>query len=182
MGNAAGHLKSSSLCMTFREQLEHWALYLHISYVMSEVCREAIRPKIARTEVSLAMKATCLDSLANTVQGFLGLSRLTSFASHSWTGLSRALSSALVLGVVGEAEVDEKVRSLLSQLLVCLQEIMARNVDGTEISAPIKRWVATLSKLTSNRQSSSAGTSPLMELGSDDSPYARVDEILWGQI
>jgi hypothetical protein len=31
MANAAGHLKSSSLCMSFREQLQHWALYLHTS-------------------------------------------------------------------------------------------------------------------------------------------------------
>jgi hypothetical protein len=149
---------------------------------MSEVCREAIKPKIAPTELSLAMRATCIDSLTNTVQAFLGLSRLTSFASHSWTALSRALSSALVLGVIGEAEVNEKVRSLLSQLLVCLQEIMARNVDGTEISAPIKRWVATLSKLTHTRANSSASTSPVLELDSDDSPYARVDEIIWGQL
>jgi hypothetical protein len=149
---------------------------------MSEVCREAIKPKIAPTDFSLAMKSTCIDSLTNTVQAFLGLSRLTTFASHSWTALSRALSSALVLGVIGEAEVNEKVRSLLSQLLVCLQEIMARNVDGTEISAPIKRWVATLSKLTNSRSNSSASTSPMLELDSDDSPYARVDEIIWGQL
>jgi hypothetical protein len=31
MANAAGHLKSSSLCISFREQLQHWALYLHTS-------------------------------------------------------------------------------------------------------------------------------------------------------
>jgi hypothetical protein len=180
MGNASGHLKSSSLCMTLKEQLQHWALYLHTSYIMAEVCREALKPKIPHTELSQAMKVTCIDSLTNTVQAFLGLSRLTSFASHSWTALSRALSSALVLGVLGEADSNEKVRSLLSQLLTCLQEIMARNVDGTEISAPIKRWVATLSKLTSGRTSSSAGTSPVLDLDSDDSPYARVDEIIWG--
>jgi hypothetical protein len=149
---------------------------------MSEVCREAIKPKIAPTEFSLAMKSTCIDSLTNTVQGFLGLSRLTTFASHSWTALSRALSSALVLGVIGEAEVNDKVRSLLSQLLVCLREIMARNVDGTELSTPIKRWVATLSKLATSKSNSSTSTSPMLELDSDDSPYARVDEIIWGQL
>jgi hypothetical protein len=31
MSNAAGHLKSSSLCISLREQLQHWALYLHTS-------------------------------------------------------------------------------------------------------------------------------------------------------
>lgn len=35
MGNAAAHLKSSALCTSFREQLQHWALYLHTSYIVS---------------------------------------------------------------------------------------------------------------------------------------------------
>ncbi|KAE9970453.1 hypothetical protein EG328_006280 [Venturia inaequalis] len=183
MGNAAAHLKSSALCTSFREQLQHWALYLHTSYIMSEVCREALKPKIIQTPLAKAMKQTCLDSLTNTVRAFLGLNRLTSFASHSWAALSRALSSALVLGVLGEAESKEEVRDLLSQLRICLQDIVAKNSDGAEISAPIKRWISSLHKLTSgadSRGGSSAGTSPVLGLDSDDSPYARVEDIIWG--
>jgi hypothetical protein len=151
---------------------------------MSEVCREALKPKIPQTALAHAMKATCLDSLTNTVRAFLGLNRLTSFASHSWAALSRALSSALVLGVLGEAEAKDEVRDLLRQLLGCLQDIVAKNSDGTEISAPIKRWIASLNKLTggtdSSRTGSSAATSPMLALDSDDSPYARVEDIIWG--
>jgi hypothetical protein len=148
---------------------------------MSEVCREALKPKIIQTPLAKAMKQTCLDSLTNTVRAFLGLNRLTSFASHSWAALSRALSSALVLGVLGEAESKEEVRDLLTQLRLCLQEIVAKNSDGTEISAPIKRWISSLHKLTGGGdRGSSASTSPVLALDSDDSPYARVEDIIWG--
>jgi hypothetical protein len=35
MGVAAPYLKSSAICTSFREQLQHWALYLHTSYIVS---------------------------------------------------------------------------------------------------------------------------------------------------
>lgn len=186
MGNAAAHLKSSQHCQSLREQLQHWALYLHTSYIMSEVCREAIKPKLSLTsDLALTMRQTCLDSLTNTVRAFLGLNRLTSFASHSWSALSRGLSSALVLGILGHGnnEKNDEVHALLNQLLMLLNEVMARNSEGsTEMSAPIKRWIATLSKLTgeTGRHGSSASTSPMLEFDSDDSPYAQADNIIWG--
>jgi hypothetical protein len=187
MGNAAAHLKSSQHCQSLKEQLQHWALYLHTSYIMSEVCREAIKPKISQTELATTMKQTCLDSLTNTVRAFLGLNRLTAFASHSWSALSRGLSSALVLGILGQAgEKNDEVHALLNQLLMLLHEVMARNNDGaTELSTPIKRWIATLTRLTAGKSvgpgsTGSASTSPIVELDSDDSPYAQADSIIWG--
>jgi hypothetical protein len=182
MGNAAAHLKSSQHCQSLQEQLQHWALYLHTSYIMSEVCREAIKPKIPQTELATSMKQN--DSLTNTVRAFLGLNRLTAFASHSWSALSRGLSSALVLGILGHGEKNDEVHALLNQLLMLLHEVMARNSEGaTELTTPIKRWIATLSRLTggkSSRQGSSTSTSPIVELDSDDSPYAQADSIIWG--
>jgi hypothetical protein len=188
MGDAGAHLKSSQHCQSLREQLQHWALYLHTSYIMSEVCREAIKPKIPQSELASTMKQTCLDSLTNTVRAFLGLNRLTAFASHSWSALSRGLSSALVLGILGHGEKNEDVHALLTQLLMLLHEVMARNSDGaTELTTPIKRWISTLTRLTSGKSarqgsntSSSTSTSPLIELDSDDSPYAQADSIIWG--
>jgi hypothetical protein len=152
---------------------------------MSEVCREAIKPKVAHSELAMTMKQTCLDSLTNTVRAFLGLNRLTAFASHSWSALSRGLSSALVLGILGHGEKNDEVHTLLNQLLMLLHEVMSRNGDGaTEMSTPIRRWISTLTRLTSGKGarqgSSSLGTSPLVELDSDESPYAQADSIIWG--
>lgn len=40
VSGAADHLKDSRCCRTNRDQLQHWALYLHMSYIMSELCRK----------------------------------------------------------------------------------------------------------------------------------------------
>jgi hypothetical protein len=77
------------------------------------------------------------------------------------------------------------VHQLLNQLLMLLHEVMTRNGDGsTEMSTPIRRWIATLTRLTgekgSRQGSTSVSTSPLAELDSEESPYAQADSIIWG--
>jgi hypothetical protein len=49
MGSAAAHLKSSAVCTSFREQLQHWALYLHTSYIVrhsTQICTSKMLIKI----------------------------------------------------------------------------------------------------------------------------------------
>lgn len=77
MHDAAAYLRDSRQCTTSRETLEHWALYLHSSYHMSELCRPAISVN-ADTELAKAFKQTCIDNLANTVEAFLGLNNIVS--------------------------------------------------------------------------------------------------------
>jgi len=146
MVDAADYLKDSRRCRSMRDQLEHWALYLHISYITSELCRPAISPSTAGLDLSKTLRKTCIDSLTNTVEAFLGLQNMTPFASRSWAALHRSLSSALLLGIIGEQNRNERARSLLSNLIQVLGDVTA-NVDPAELSAPITRSVAALQRL-----------------------------------
>jgi len=146
MIDAADYLKDSRRCRSMRDQLEHWALYLHISYITSELCRPAISPSTAPFDISKTLRKTCIDSLANTVEAFLGLQNMTPFATRSWSSVHRSLSSALLLGILGEHTRNERARSLLSSLIQVLSDITA-NVDPAELSAPITRSVAALQRL-----------------------------------
>ena len=74
---AAEYLRDSRKCTTSRETIEHWGLYLHSSYHMSELCRPAISPN-ADPELAQAFKQTCIDNLVNTVEAFLGLNNIVS--------------------------------------------------------------------------------------------------------
>lgn len=85
MRDASEYLRDSRKCTTTRETLEHWALYLHSSYYMSELCRPAINPN-ADAELVTAFKQTCVDNLANTVEAFLGLNNIVSYTF--WVGAS----------------------------------------------------------------------------------------------
>ncbi|KAF2083786.1 hypothetical protein K490DRAFT_50828 [Saccharata proteae CBS 121410] len=146
MLDAADYLRDSRKCRSMRDQLQHWALYLHMSYIMSELCRPAISPAFPEHELSRNVRKACIDSLANTVEAFLGLQNMTVFASRSWAAVHRALSCALLLGILKEPERNERARMLLEKLISVLTEITAK-VDPTELSAPINRGMLALRKL-----------------------------------
>ncbi|KAK3724353.1 hypothetical protein LTR37_000977 [Vermiconidia calcicola] len=143
--DSAEYLRDSRKCSTSRETLEHWALYLHSSYHMSELCRPAISPN-SDPELSRLFKQVCIDNLVNTVEAFLGLNNVTSFARQSWAALHRALGSALLLGILGEHTRNERARRLLTRFINVMTDI-TNSVDPQEISSPIQRGLAALSKL-----------------------------------
>ncbi|KAF2108690.1 hypothetical protein BDV96DRAFT_504058, partial [Lophiotrema nucula] len=146
MVDAADYLKDSRRCRSMRDQLEHWALYLHISYITSELCRPAISPSTANFDISKTLRKTCIDSLTNTVESFLGLQNMTPFATRSWASIHRGLSAALLLGILGEQTRNERARSLLSNFITVLGDITS-NVDPAELAAPVTRSVAALERL-----------------------------------
>ncbi|KAI9708351.1 MAG: hypothetical protein M1820_004055 [Bogoriella megaspora] len=208
MDQAVDHLRDSRVCKTFQQQLEHWSLYLHVSYIMSELCRPAINPGNHKQELRVAFRDTCIESLANTVEAFLGLQSITPFANRSWSCVHRALSSALLLGILGEPARNERARRLLGRLIGVVTDITS-TVDAAELSGPISRSISALRKLnvpesTTPRMMSNGGDtssmsgsiptpgdfkfddptymlpSPLTNLDEENSPYSLMDSILWG--
>jgi hypothetical protein len=169
MVDAADYLKDSRRCRSMRDQLEHWALYLHISYITSELCRPAISPSTANNDLSKQLRKTCIDSLTNTVEAFLGLQNMTPFATRSWSSVHRSLSSALLLGILGEHYRNERARSLLANLVQVLTDITA-NVDPAELSAPITRSVVALQRLLSMPNPRPGPPNAASEAGSQSSP------------
>lgn len=145
MRDASDHLRDSRTCSTSQETLEHWALYLHTSYAMSELCRPALSPR-SSSEVVRACKAVCVENLVNVVEAFLGLNNITFFARQSWAAVHRALSSALLLGILGEHTRNERARKLIGRFITLMTEVTS-TVDPTEISAPVQRGIAALRKL-----------------------------------
>jgi hypothetical protein len=178
MAGAADHIRNSKFCHTRREQLQHWAFYLHKSYIISELCRPAISPNAPKTELATRMRRTCIENLTNTVQAWLGLSQLTPFASRSWAAMHRSLSSALLLGIMAEQTRRPEIMALLAELLQTLETLTA-GIDPSEISGPIERSITWLKKLTSSVTTTPASSTEWWDLGSDDSPYAVVDKMMW---
>jgi len=213
LSGAADFLRDSRQCRTAKEQLQHWALYMHMSYIHSELCRPAISPTAPRSELAKSHKETCIENLMNTLEAYLGLTNLYSYASRSWAALHRALSSSLLLSILREPQRNEKARLLVERFLKYLYQVTA-DMDQSGLGSPIKRSMLALAKLNNavlpaTPAPASATTidtpvattadqfnfndwnlmdspnwpnmSPLPSLGSDDSPYAMMDQIIWGQ-
>ena len=208
MNQASHHLRDTTACKSMKDQLEHWNLYLHRSYVTSELYRPTLKQSNPNSEATASLRATCIESLADTVDAFLGLENITRFARQSWAAVHRALSSALLLGILRQPARNQRVRMLLDRLITVMSDL-SMSLDPSEVSAPITRSVSALRHLNSQeveivhsglpaggispvcwKESDSEASSMLMapsrsitstpDKANEVSPYALMDKILWG--
>jgi hypothetical protein len=120
----------------------------------------------------------------------------------------RALSSALLLGILKEPVKNQHVRTLLDKLVAVMSEL-SLTLGPFEVSAPIARSLSALRRLNSQavrgvrsggsvdgnvqvlwREGECEGSamsnesplsvSPAPDKSNDGSPYALMDKILWG--
>lgn len=202
MERAVLHLRDASASRSVRDQLEHWNLYMHRSYILSELYRSTMRRKGTPSELQ-SLRTICLDHLADTVDAFLGLQSVTRFATQSWAAIHRGLSSALLLGILKQPRQNQRVHLLLDKLVAVMTSINSSE-DPTEVSAPISRAIAALSRLNSDakadRHGSKSVSTATWEPGltaeaimhpekqaedlerkpsSEGSPYEVMEKILW---
>jgi hypothetical protein len=205
---ASHHLRDATACKSMKDQLEHWNLYLHRSYVTSELYRPTLKQGSHNPELTANLNAMCIESLADTVDAFLGLENITRFAHQSWAALHRALSSALLLSILKEPVKNQRVRTLLNRLIDVMSDLSS-TLSPSELSAPITRWLSVMCHLNSHEvggqprdatqakarqhvgkvsdfelspmvSESSASPSSAPDRSIEASPYALMDKIFWG--
>ena len=210
--HAKEYLQDVLKCRSEKEMLEYWNLYLHRSFIISELCRPSIQTRSRMKdapELIMKFREMCIENLANTVDAFMGLHNLTKFAMQSWAAIHRALSSALLLGILGEASRNARVQNLLTRLSTLMSDVVL-NIDPSEMSAPLARSVEALSKLAApprppvsgartmstdslasfaamhniGQPTAPAGdstqSSPEASLLEEDSPFSILNSIFWG--
>ncbi|KAI5296512.1 hypothetical protein KEM52_001146 [Ascosphaera acerosa] len=127
------HLRDRTLCATPVQHLERLALKLHSSFISSELCRASLRPHTKFSEAeSKSLRHDCINALTRTVEAYIELHNISPSASVSWTALQRAISSAFLLVVLGEARAHGPARDLLRQLETVLAQKAAREDNATE--------------------------------------------------
>lgn len=143
---AAKHLRDYRSCKSIKDQIEYWALALHASYIKSELCRPAVSPTTSDFDASRELRQMCIDSLMRTVEAFLGLGNVSLIYTRPWATVHRALSSGLLLGILGEPLRNPAAHTLLAKLIAIMREVSAMT-DHTELSAPVQRSISALTKL-----------------------------------
>ena len=149
--NAADHLKEPRACKTIRDQVEYWVLHLHASYMTSELCRPAISPGTADFDKGAALRRLCIANLLNTVEAFNGIANASPLHARSWSVLHRALSAALLLGILGEPLRNSRAHDTIRQLIKIMKEGATPDQAETgleqEMDGPVTRSVSALNKL-----------------------------------
>lgn len=199
MSRAYLYLQDPTACRSIRDQVEYWNLFMHRSYILSELYRPGLRRKASLETADLRQR--CIANLENTVEAFIGLQNVMRFATQSWAAVHRSLSSALLLGILRQPITNERARTLLDRL-ISIMSTMNSTLDPSEVSAPVSRAVIALSQLNSSLAAEidiRDGTpsiqlsnldkpdvadgsvqQPKQEPDKDNSPHDLMERILWG--
>lgn len=150
--------RTKEACKTVTDRLHHYAIRLHTSFVISVLCRPSLR-RGAIIGMDPAEKATlfekCKDSLAETVRMYLKMHSLSVIPTRSWAFTYHGLSSAVLLGILGETKTDPEIRQLQGDLISALSVTAAKEQPSTmprsdkdiELSGPLSRALAALKNI-----------------------------------
>ncbi|CZR54315.1 uncharacterized protein PAC_04199 [Phialocephala subalpina] len=124
-GRSELHLRSAEDCDTIQQRCEHYALQLHTSFVAGWLSTRAFRRTEAaryQNQVRAELAATGKQYLTRSLEAYLKLCPISLQASRSWAFIHNGLSSALVLGLIGETKTNAEVRRLQGALIDVLSE------------------------------------------------------------
>jgi hypothetical protein len=120
------HLGSLESCSSFQERCEHYAFRLHTSFVSGWLSRVAFRrasvPE-SQQQTRAALVAKGKEYLVRSLRAYLNLHPLCLQASRSWAYIHNGLSSALVLGLLGETKTNPEIRQLQGALIDTLSSM-----------------------------------------------------------
>ena len=116
-------------CKTVQDRLHHFAIRLHTCFVVSVLCRPALR-RGESISMDMAQKSIlaekCKQNLTETVRLYLKMHSLSIIPTRSWAFTYHGLSSAVLLGILGETKTDPEVRQLQGNLISALSITAAK--------------------------------------------------------
>ncbi|XWW97561.1 hypothetical protein V2A60_005545 [Cordyceps javanica] len=130
---ASAHMKDKDKCKTALDRLQHFAIRLHTSFVISVACRPALRRNCnLAPEQKKTLAARCVVNLTETVKMFLAMHQLSVIPTRSWAFTYHGLSSALLLGILCDTRADPEVRQLQGDLIAALSATAAKEASSPE--------------------------------------------------
>lgn len=154
-------LRSKEMCKSALDRLQHFAIRLHTSFVLSVCCRPALLRRDSNRLDSAQRKFLadkCKQNLTETVRMFLAMHQLSVIPTRSWAFTYHGLSSAVLLGILGETKADPEVRQLQGDLISALSATAAkeqtspqphirRSEHDIELSGPLSRALTALKNI-----------------------------------
>ncbi|KAH6838621.1 fungal-specific transcription factor domain-containing protein [Chaetomium sp. MPI-CAGE-AT-0009] len=159
--NLSIQLRSKEACKSAMDRLQHFAIRLHTSFMISVCCRPALIRRDSN-HLEAAQKKfladRCKANLTETVRMFLAMHQLSVIPTRSWAFTYHGLSSAVLLGILGETKADPEVRQLQGDLISALSATAAKEQTSPhpqirksdldiELSGPLSRALAALKNI-----------------------------------
>ena len=154
-------LRSKEACKSAMDRLQHFGIRLHTSFIISVCCRPALMRRDS-THLESGQKQfladRCKENLTETVRMFLAMHQLSVIPTRSWAFTYNGLSSAVLLGILGETKADPEVRQLQGDLISALSATAAKeqvspqphipkSAHDIELSGPLSRALEALKNI-----------------------------------
>lgn len=160
-GKLVPQLRTKDACKSAMDRLQHFAIRLHTSFVISVCCRPALLRREGNRLDSTQKKFLadrCKLNLTETVRMFLAMHQLSVIPTRSWAFTYHGLSSAVLLGILGETKADPEVRQLQGDLISALSATAAKEQPSPqphirksdhdiELSGPLSRALTALKNI-----------------------------------
>ncbi|KAK4097623.1 hypothetical protein N658DRAFT_569212 [Parathielavia hyrcaniae] len=154
-------LRSKDTCKSALDRLQHFAIRLHTSFIISVCCRPALMRRDSNHLDATQKKFLadrCKQNLTETVRMFLAMHQLSVIPTRSWAFTYHGLSSAVLLGLLGETKADPEVRQLQGDLISALSATAAKEQTSPqphirksdldiELSGPLSRALEALKNI-----------------------------------
>ncbi|KAL2161799.1 hypothetical protein VTH06DRAFT_7583 [Thermothelomyces fergusii] len=155
-------LRNKEMCKSALDRLQHFAIRLHTSFIISVCCRPALIRRDSNHLTATQRKFLadrCKANLTETVRMFLAMHQLSVIPTRSWAFTYHGLSSAVLLGILGETKADPEVRQLQGDLISALSATAAKDQTSSphphirksdldiELSGPLSRALAALKNI-----------------------------------
>ena len=139
---------------TVQDRLQYYAIRLHTSFVVSVLCRPSLRRGESiglEPSQKQVVAEKCKQNLTETVRMYLKMNSLSIIPTRSWAFTYHGLSSAVLLGILGETKADPEVRQLQGNLISALSVTATKEQDSdpksdqnVELSGPLSRAMTAL--------------------------------------
>ncbi|KAK0667908.1 fungal-specific transcription factor domain-containing protein [Cercophora samala] len=170
-------LRNKDACKSALDRLQHFAIRLHTSFILSVCCRPALmRSESTRLDAPQKkfLADRCKLNLTETVRMFLAMHQLSVIPTRSWAFTYHGLSSAVLLGILTDSKGDPEVRQLQGDLISALSATAAkeqtspqphiqRSDHDIELSGPLSRALMALKNIYDH--GSVIGPGPMKESG-----------------
>lgn len=141
-GKLQVQLRSKETCKSALDRLQYFAIRLHTSYIVSVCCRPALMRRESNRLDGAQRKFLadrCKQNLTETVRMFLAMHQLSVIPTRSWAFTYHGLSSAVLLGILGETKADPEVRQLQGDLISALSATVTAGKEQTSPQPHIRR-------------------------------------------
>jgi hypothetical protein len=132
----APHLKSTEVCTNLQEKREFLAFRLHFSFLVSMLARPAFRSgnqQPADQQGYDALVERGRNALCAATEAYLDLHLIDVYPRRSWGMIHQGLSSALLLGILGESKRRPEIVDLQLRVIDVLSTSEEADVSGGDV-------------------------------------------------